>query len=439
MLSINHQSTPLNYFYDKISNIPVVLKSIEFYGVTMTKRDALIKEVSELFNAKNLDQLIRMANTASIHMQKMGLFEVCFPKIDTSGDSDYSVKFTVQENKRPIKLNIKMEMKTSGDTDAGVTARRTNIFGRGECAELNYSKGIKEHGGYNFGFTAVKPFLGWENYNNLSAHLFKNTDYFRWNKCDSVENVAVLQLNTGFLSNRIISSLRLNMIWRLFLPKNETPFPIREHAGHTTKFSVEHLIYKDTRDRLIIPEFGSLYKLTNELAGLVGDTSFFKSIFDYQTSITDPFYGLIFSLSTRFAFIKSLGQRECLHLLDRIYLGGPYDLRGFEQNSIGIQTENCSLGGVASFSNVFHIYAPLIPSDTVFAHLFLASGSLSLKHSNNLLTDLIMKQRISAGIGLAINFFNSARLELNYVLPLRYFPGDNCSSGLQFAAGINFL
>uniref|UniRef100_A0A914N930 Bacterial surface antigen (D15) domain-containing protein n=2 Tax=Meloidogyne incognita TaxID=6306 RepID=A0A914N930_MELIC len=75
----------------------------------------------------------------------------------------------------------------------------------------------------------------------------------------------------------------------------------------------------------------------------------------------------------------------------------------------------------------------------VFAHLFLASGSLSLKHSNNLLTDLIMKQRISAGIGLAINFFNSARLELNYVLPLRYFPGDNCSSGLQFAAGINFL
>ena len=54
MLSINHQSTPLNYFYDKISNIPVVLKSIEFYGVTMTKRDALIKEVSELFNAKNL-------------------------------------------------------------------------------------------------------------------------------------------------------------------------------------------------------------------------------------------------------------------------------------------------------------------------------------------------------------------------------------------------
>nr|CAD2193937.1 unnamed protein product [Meloidogyne enterolobii] len=439
MLSINHQSTPLNYFYDKISNIPVVLKSIEFYGVTMTKRDALIKEVSELFNAKNLDQLIRMANTASIHMQKMGLFEVCLPKIDTSGDSDYSVKFTVQENKRPIKLNIKMEMKTSGDTDAGVTARRTNIFGRGECAELNYSKGIKEHGGYNFGFTAVKPFLGWENYNNLSAHLFKNTDYFRWNKCDSVENAAVLQLNTGFLSNRIISSLRLNMIWRLFLPKNETPFPIREHAGHTTKFSVEHLIYKDTRDRLIIPEFGSLYKLTNELAGLVGDTSFFKSIFDYQTSITDPFYGLIFSLSTRFAFIKSLGQRECLHLLDRIYLGGPYDLRGFEQNSIGIQTENCSLGGVASFSNVFHIYAPLIPSDTVFAHLFLASGSLSLKHSNNLLTDLIMKQRISAGIGLAINFFNTARLELNYVLPLRYFPGDNCSSGLQFAAGIYFL
>ena len=50
-----------------------------------------------------------------------------------------------------------------------------------------------------------------------------------------------------------------------------------------------------------------------------------------------------------------------------------------------------------------------------------------------------MKQRVSAGVGFAINFFNTARLELNYVLPLRYFPGDNCSLGFQFAAGINFI
>ncbi|KAF7636383.1 Inosine triphosphate pyrophosphatase [Meloidogyne graminicola] len=365
----------------------------------------------------------------------MGLFEVCKPKIDVSGVSDYSVKFTVQENKRPVKLNIKMEMKTSGDTDAGITARRTNIFGRGEFAELNYSKGIKEHGGYNFGFTALKPFLGWEKYSNITAHLFKNTDYYRWNKSDSLENAAVIQLNNGYLSNRILSSLRLNMIWRLFLPNKDTPFLIREHSGHTTKFSIEHLISSDTRDKPIIPTKGNLFKLNSELAGLIGDTSFIKSIFDYQTSISEPFYGLIFSLSTRFAFMKALNQRNSLHLLDRIYLGGPYDLRGFEQNSIGIQTENCSLGGVASFSNVLHIYAPLVPYDTVFAHIFLASGSLSLKNSTTLLSDLITKQRISFGVGFAINFFNSARFELNYVLPLRYFPNDNCSPGIQFAAG----
>jgi hypothetical protein len=77
------------------------------------------------------------------------------------------VKFVVQENKRPIKVNVKMEMRATGDMDAGIGARRMviiiqnisvnfsfkNIFGRGESAELTYVKGIRESGGYNFGFS----------------------------------------------------------------------------------------------------------------------------------------------------------------------------------------------------------------------------------------------------------------------------------------------
>ena len=54
MSSANNQSTPLYNYYDRLINIPVILQSVEFHGVTITKRDALIKEVSELFKAKNL-------------------------------------------------------------------------------------------------------------------------------------------------------------------------------------------------------------------------------------------------------------------------------------------------------------------------------------------------------------------------------------------------
>jgi hypothetical protein len=71
----------------------------------------------------------------------------------------------------------------------------------------------------------------------------------------------------------------------------------------------------------------------------------------------------------------------------------------------------------------------------VFAHLFLNAGSVV---STRRLNDLFEKQRITTGFGLVLNFFGAARLELNWVIPLRYFPGDSFRPGIQLAAGINF-
>lgn len=47
--------------------------------------------------------------------------------------------------------------------------------------------------------------------------------------------------------------------------------------------------------------------------------------------------------------------------------------------------------------------------------------------------------RVSVGAGVAFVFRDLIRLELNYVLPLRYVAGDSCAPGLQFGAGISFL
>ncbi|VDM36905.1 unnamed protein product [Toxocara canis] len=75
----------------------------------------------------------------------------------------------------------------------------------------------------------------------------------------------------------------------------------------------------------------------------------------------------------------------------------------------------------------------------LFAHLFVAGGALASVRSRNRLRDMNDAPRVSAGIGLAFVFRNMVRLELNYVMPLRYVPGDFCSPGLYFGAGINFL
>lgn len=68
----------------------------------------------------------------------------------------------------------------------------------------------------------------------------------------------------------------------MFLPRNDTPFSVREHAGHTTKISIEHILSADSRDQAILPSKGSFYRLNTELSGLLGDSAFVKCIFDYQ-------------------------------------------------------------------------------------------------------------------------------------------------------------
>lgn len=51
----SEKSDDLNVnIHEYFNNAPASLNSIEFYGVGITKRDALIKEVAELFKTKNL-------------------------------------------------------------------------------------------------------------------------------------------------------------------------------------------------------------------------------------------------------------------------------------------------------------------------------------------------------------------------------------------------
>lgn len=52
---------------------------------------------------------------------------------------------------------------------------------------------------------------------------------------------------------------------------------MREAAGQSIKSSVSHSWTRDTRDDRLLGTRGSYTKLSHELAGLGGDTSFYKT------------------------------------------------------------------------------------------------------------------------------------------------------------------
>jgi len=180
-----------------------------------------------------------------------------------------------------------------------------------------------------------------------------------------------------------------------------------------------------------------LLQSTQEYAGLLGDAVFFRNQFDVQMSARLGL-GFILSAGARCSFVRAMGNRS-LHLLDRSFLGGTSDIRGFSQNSVGPRADNSCIGGSTSYAAALHIYRPLFPPQMFFAHAFLTSGAVASVRSRYALRDMAESPRVSTGLGLVFVWDDLIRFELNYVLPIRYVPGDLLAPGIQLGIGVNFL
>ncbi|TKR67748.1 hypothetical protein L596_023848 [Steinernema carpocapsae] len=326
-------------------------------------------------------------------------------------------------------------MTTQGDADCNLSASKMSVNGRGEAVSASYSKSVK--GNHSFNFSVSKPRLGWQKYANFSASVYRNFTGLPWNNADVTENAFVLGYDGKMFQKRLHHSVKINSIWRVLHALQDAPFAIREHAGHTMKCSLENTLAWDTRDRSILATKGYLLRGAQEYAGLLGDATFIKHQVDLQAA-APLFLGMFLSASLQGTLVSSVAERS-LHLIDRSYVGGPHDVRGFVMNSIGSRAGSSSLGSSATAVAVAHIYRPLIPAEMCYAHGFVTAGSTASVRSHDQIADMVEAPRVSAGLGLTFIFRDMIRLELNYVLPLRYVPGDAIAPGFQFGVGMNFL
>jgi len=430
-----------------LGGIQAKVVAVNVEGLKRTKDDIVMASVKDLFNVEQFEELVLASQEVRGKLEELGCFSKIGIHIDTSntGAKDYVVTFDVEESKRVVGSVNTLVGNNEGSLMTGV--KLPNLLGRGEKLQADYTYGSKRSSSFNI--SLLKPIFG-PLKSNLSGNVFQAVG----------EHPAsgFKQLDRGFLADlsflsapQVVHNLQYEGVWRnLSCLNKSSSFAVREQAGHTLKSAIRHILCVDRRDNAIFPSEGTLFRLSQEFAGLGGNIGFFKNEVEVQANVPlGADISVQASLNAGMLRPDQAGDKT-INISDNFFLGGPLNIRGFDLRGVGPHSDGNSLGGTMYWATGLHLYGPL-PfrpgkgglGDLFRTHLFMNAGNVgSFNMSGNMQRDLDMLAqdfRLSYGLGLAVKLGGIARIELNYCIPVKASRGDKVTPGLQFGVGVNFL
>ncbi len=355
-----------------------------------------------------------------------------------------------------------------------------NIFGGGENLTLDATIGTRTKSSYliNFnqpinnsahwknevlGFITSRD-IPWSSHHEKLVGLSTNFKHINTNLNLNLNNMNLNskeRITRNGLPKPIIKhSFGFETVWRTIY--NLKPFSsesILKSAGDNFKTSLIHNFEIDSRNNLLLPTKGLNLKLNTEISGILpifnflkSHENFIKSTFEISKSKSLKNDDFIFHFNSRFGFLMNFlnnkKEKRESHPMDRFFIGGPNDVRGFYLNGLGPKDLNDSLGGDFFLSNGLSLFTrlPNLKKDSNLRfHSFINSGSLinNLLNSNGendfrKLKKLLLEPSISAGFGIVYRH-PAVRLELNLTMPLIARHDDFVRKGIQFGIGMSFL
>ncbi|XP_035456262.1 sorting and assembly machinery component 50 homolog A [Spodoptera frugiperda] len=415
-------------------------------GLHRTKDDVIKGTVDDLFEAKDFEDVIVRAHKVRQALDNLGCFrEVCV-YIDVSSGPEATpdgleVTFQVRELSRVAAAVTTDVSEDEGSVVLGV--KLPNVLGRGERAAAGYSLGHLRSTDMHLALT--KPLLLHRYKPVVSGSLYQRA-------ADHVSSGYRL-LDRGLLLDLAFQTspttkhhVQWEGLMREMSVSNKTSFKVRESSGPQLKSMVRHMISVDQRDEAVFPTRGARLHICNELAGLGGSVASLRAELHLQLNYT---------LSQKLGLVvQASGAAGLLHdvygssVADHFFLGGAASLRGFQHRGAGPHCDGHALGGRMYWAGGLHVFAPLpVPGagsglGALFrSHLFLNTGCVAFpdRGSAGEWWRGLGAARGAGGAGLCVRLGRAARLELSYVLPLRWLPGDRTHAGIQLGLGANFL
>jgi outer membrane protein insertion porin family len=381
------------------------VERIEIRGNTRT-RDYIIRREFDLNEGDPFNEL--MITRAKRRLDALGYF-TSVNITTTPGSAPDRVVVVVNVEDQPTgSFGIGGGYAAGADGGPLVEAsvEEKNFLGRGQYIKIAAGAGTSGSQTYNLSFTEPY-FLG----DRLAAgfDLFKNvttsSDYY-----DYGEEGVSLRI-TAPITESLATTFRYNYKVITYTGENDwqdnlsAPYQNLINNGPWTQSTVSQAFNYNTLDDQKLPRDGVIAKLTQEFAGLGGDSNFYKIIGKarYYHTLSDE-SDIVGSFTLGAGYVVSTNGED-LNVFDQFAIGGT-EIRGFEDAGIGPRTSNGdSLGGTKYFTASVETSMPTpgVPQDIgLRSSIFVDAGTL-YGNTADLFGDTLKDGsalRASAGVGL---------------------------------------
>ncbi len=351
---------------------------ITFTGNTTTHDNVIRREMrlveDGVFNTEALKFSVKRLN-------QLGYFKAL------EGGKDVNVDKTPgTPNKVDVKLKLEEQNRNQLTFGAGVSEyegvfgqlsfQTANFLGRGESLTVSLQSGSRAQT-YSVGFS--EPFMFDRNM-TLGAQIFR-TDVRYIGQYTQKTRGGVLTLGwplgrgfTRMFTNYSYQRVRVtevNEVYNNPLLLARNPF-LRDSLLQGAGQNGERIISKvtpsvvyNTVDQPIFPTSGKRFSASVDLAGLGGNTNFYKPMVEGIWYLRQN-NRMVFGMRAQAEYIHQFSGRAELPIFEKLFLGGEYSVRGFDIRTIGpadVATPYLIIGGNKSllfnFEEQFTIAGPV--------------------------------------------------------------------------------
>ncbi len=316
------------------------IRNIRIRGNTRTKDKVIRRELSvhpgELFNE------VRVRNSASI-LRNMGYFKfVDITPLATAQTNEFDLAVDVEEDRTGnFMVGAGFSSIDSIVGYAELSQGNFNLFGPpwtggGQKLKLRLQGGTQRR---DVELSFIEPFF-LDRRLMFGVDLYQHDSFYYSTEYNQKDTGGRLTLSQP-LPLIIGGQNRLNYIYSLdafniYDVSTNASALIQQEAGARLKSAFTLELVHDARDRPFVPTRGNRTSLSAQLAGgpLGGDTDIYG--FQARSSQFVPlWFDHILSMRAQMAFVETYNGADRVPLFDRLFLGGPYSLRGFRYREVG--------------------------------------------------------------------------------------------------------